>query len=168
MCIMSILRILHLRAIYHKVFDVLLFYVCPAWLVFKDSTLEPGVSHKPSGLRQMLASGPSMSMLASGPSMSEPSMLASEPSMLASEPSMSASGPSLSPSGEDYMSMTSLQLLNNIFLGHHAHSTRISVFQWSISNTACPWLHALPFTNLNLIQCRRVLIHHIVTRACAD
>jgi hypothetical protein len=29
-------------------------------------------------------------------------------------------------------------------------------------------LHAIPYANMTLVQCRRVLLHHITTGACAD
>jgi hypothetical protein len=42
-------------------------------------------------------------------------------------------------------SMTSLNLLHDIFLGHHSTCSRISI-----------------------MQCRRILLHHIATGACVD
>lgn len=64
--------------------------------------------------------------------------------------------------------MTLLKLLRDIFLGHHATRSRISVFHADLPTIQRSLgLHAIPYAGLTLIQCRRVLLHHIVTGAWA-
>jgi hypothetical protein len=65
--------------------------------------------------------------------------------------------------------VTSLNIILDIFFRHHVAHSRISVFHTDLSTIQrALLLHAIPHTNLNLIQCRRLLIHHIATGACAD
>ncbi|KAJ7821753.1 hypothetical protein B0H14DRAFT_2598999 [Mycena olivaceomarginata] len=84
--------------------------------------------------------------LASGPLKSTPG---SSTMAMSSGSAMSASGPSTSTSGHDL----TLHLLHEIFLGHLVQRTCISVFHSDLS-TAQHFLelHAIPFSNLNLVQ----------------
>jgi hypothetical protein len=62
-----------------------------------------------------------------------------------------------------------MNTIRDLFFRHHVAHSRISVFHTDLPTTQrALLLHAIPNTNLNLIQCRRVLIHHIATGACAD
>jgi hypothetical protein len=61
-----------------------------------------------------------------------------------------------------------MNIICDIFLGHHVICSRISVFNADLPTIR--WvlnLHAIPHTNLYLIQCQHVLLH-ITTRSCAD
>ncbi|KAJ7906873.1 hypothetical protein B0H13DRAFT_2333021 [Mycena leptocephala] len=64
---------------------------------------------------------------------------------------------------------TSLNILRNIFLGHHATRSRISIFHSDLPTikTALE-LHSIPSHDMSLIECRRTLLHHIISGACAD
>ncbi|KAJ6613003.1 hypothetical protein B0H10DRAFT_2050067 [Mycena sp. CBHHK59/15] len=64
---------------------------------------------------------------------------------------------------------TSLSILRDIFLGHHATCSRISIFHSDLPTikTALE-LHSIPSHNMSLIECRRALLHHILSGACAD
>jgi hypothetical protein len=69
----------------------------------------------------------------------------------------------------DVTSATSLKLLNDILLGHHATRTRISVFHADLQTIQRSLeLHAIPCARLNLVQCRRIFLHHIASGACVD
>jgi hypothetical protein len=65
--------------------------------------------------------------------------------------------------------LTSLTLLRDILLGHHVTRSRISVFHADLSTIQRSLdLHAVPHATMTLVQCRRALLHHIATGACAD
>lgn len=65
--------------------------------------------------------------------------------------------------------MTSLNLLRDILLGHHVTRSRISVFHADLPTIQRSLdLHAIPHVGLSIVQCRRLLLHHITTGACAD
>jgi hypothetical protein len=69
----------------------------------------------------------------------------------------------------DMTGATSLKLLNDILLGHHATPTRISVFHADLQTIQRSLeLHAIPCARLNLVQCRHILLHHIGSGACID
>ncbi|KAJ7465543.1 hypothetical protein FB451DRAFT_1561364, partial [Mycena latifolia] len=56
--------------------------------------------------------------------------------------------------------MTSLNIIRDVFLGHHATRSRISVFHADLQTIHRALdLHAIPYLNLTLIECRQVLIH---------
>jgi hypothetical protein len=65
--------------------------------------------------------------------------------------------------------MTSLNLLRDILLGHHVTCSRIFVFHADLPTIQRSLeLHAIPHAGLTLVQCRRLLLHHITTGACAN
>jgi hypothetical protein len=65
--------------------------------------------------------------------------------------------------------MTSLNLIRDIFFTYHTKLSRISVFHADLPTIQRALdLHTIPHSDMNLVQCRRVLIHHIVAGACAD
>jgi hypothetical protein len=65
--------------------------------------------------------------------------------------------------------MTSLNLLRDILLGHHITRSRISVFHADLPTIQRSLeLHAIPHAGLTLVQCQRLLLHHITTGACAN
>ncbi|KAJ7204982.1 hypothetical protein GGX14DRAFT_397918 [Mycena pura] len=64
---------------------------------------------------------------------------------------------------------SSLNILRDIFIAHYRTHSRISVFHSdlpAIKNALA--LHAVPHNNMNLIQCRHALIHHLVSGACVE
>ncbi|KAJ6555495.1 hypothetical protein B0H10DRAFT_2122915 [Mycena sp. CBHHK59/15] len=64
---------------------------------------------------------------------------------------------------------TSLSILRDIFLGHHATRSRISIFHSDLPTIKTALvLHSIPSHNMSLIECRRALLHHILSGACAD
>ncbi|KAJ7439569.1 hypothetical protein B0H11DRAFT_2205761 [Mycena galericulata] len=66
-------------------------------------------------------------------------------------------------------SMTSLNIIRDILFGHHTTRSRISVFHADLLMIQRSLeLHAVPHAGMTLLQCRRVLLHHITTGACAD
>jgi hypothetical protein len=164
---MTILRrLLIIGTICHKVFGLLLRLV-PTNSHFTDS-------HGESGVLSRLSDSPTPYILGIRPSnyvsiQVSDHTLASRPStttpgssmmVMSSGSAMSASGPSTSTSGHDLMEMPP---------GHHVQRTRISVFCSDLSTIQCSLeLHALPFSNINLVQCRHILLYHMVTGACTD
>jgi hypothetical protein len=63
----------------------------------------------------------------------------------------------------------SSNIILDIFLGYYSTRARISVFHTDLAVIQ----HALAFhdithQNMSLIQCRRALIHHIITGTCFD
>lgn len=63
----------------------------------------------------------------------------------------------------------SLNILRDIFLGHHSTRSRISVFHADLPTIKIALeLHAIPHNDMTLIECRHALLHHIISGACAD
>ncbi|KAJ6605893.1 hypothetical protein B0H10DRAFT_2075484 [Mycena sp. CBHHK59/15] len=85
-------------------------------------------------------------------------------------PTMDIDGPEPRGIGaEASSSRDTLPILRDIFLGHHATRSRISIFHSDLPTikTALE-LHSIPSHNMSLIECRRALLHHILSGACAD
>jgi hypothetical protein len=52
---------------------------------------------------------------------------------------------------------------------HHATFSHISVFHADLQTIQKSLeLHAIPHADMNLVQCGRVLLHHLASGACAD
>jgi hypothetical protein len=64
---------------------------------------------------------------------------------------------------------TSLNILRDIFTAHHYTRSRISAFHSDLDTIQhALTLHTVPHHNMNLVQCRQALIHHLITGACVD
>jgi uncharacterized protein (DUF2267 family) len=62
-----------------------------------------------------------------------------------------------------------MNIIRVIFLGHHVTRSRISVFNADLPTIRrALYLHTIPHTNLHLIQCQRMFLHHITTGSCAE
>ncbi|KAK7029247.1 hypothetical protein R3P38DRAFT_2524753, partial [Favolaschia claudopus] len=59
------------------------------------------------------------------------------------------------------------EIIHDIFLGHHSTRARTSVFHADLTVIQHSLtLHGIPHQDMTLIQCRRALIHHIITGTC--
>lgn len=66
-------------------------------------------------------------------------------------------------------STTSRSILRDIFLGHHSTRSRTSIFHADLPAIKHALdLHAIPHNDMTLIECRRALLHHIISGSCAD
>lgn len=64
---------------------------------------------------------------------------------------------------------TSLNILRDIFTAcYHTHACISALYSDLETIQHALTLHIAPHHDMNLIQCRQVLIHHLVTGACAD
>ena len=62
-----------------------------------------------------------------------------------------------------------LNIIHDIFLGHHSIRSRISVFYADLTVIQYALaLHGIPHQNMSIVQCRHALIHHILTGACFE
>lgn len=69
----------------------------------------------------------------------------------------------------DNLTKNSANIIHAIFVGHHTTRARTSVFHAGLSAIQhALTLHGIPHDNLNLIQCRQALIHHLITGTCFD
>ncbi|KAK6988531.1 hypothetical protein R3P38DRAFT_3443898, partial [Favolaschia claudopus] len=60
-------------------------------------------------------------------------------------------------------------IIHDIFLGHHSTRARTSVFHADLPSIQHALsLHGIPHQDMTLMQCRRALIHHIITGTCFD
>ncbi|KAK6966271.1 hypothetical protein R3P38DRAFT_2591288, partial [Favolaschia claudopus] len=58
-------------------------------------------------------------------------------------------------------------IIRDVFLGNHSTRSRTSVFHSDLAVIQHSLiLHGIPHQDMTLIQCRRALIHHIITGAC--
>ncbi|KAJ6543192.1 hypothetical protein DFH09DRAFT_1088894 [Mycena vulgaris] len=77
--------------------------------------------------------------------------------------------PSSSSTPMNNMFKSSLDIIRDIFLGHHITRSRTSVFHSDLPAIQhALQLHRIPHSDMTLIECRRALIHHIITGACYD
>lgn len=67
------------------------------------------------------------------------------------------------------MSLNHLNIIRDIFLGHHTTRSRTSVFHADLPAIQHALaLHDIHHHDMPLIDCRHALIHHIITGACFD
>jgi hypothetical protein len=64
---------------------------------------------------------------------------------------------------------SSRNILGDIFTAHYRTHSRISVFHSDLPTIKIALaLHTIPHSDMNLLQCRRALIHHLVLGACVQ